>query len=66
MELKTGITLSKGFWVIIPHRRKEVYIEISDNGYIDIWNYKSGVHYYTIVNREFYVMMFQLASVLNN
>ena len=52
VELKTGIKLSKGFWGIMPHRHKELYIDISDNGYIDIWDYKSGEHYYSIKKKK--------------
>lgn len=64
VELNTGFTLSNGFRFDKPY--KEVYIEMYANGDINIWNYKSGSLEYIIINAEFYVMMFQLACVLNN
>lgn len=66
VEFKTGIKLSKGFWAIIPHRRKEVYIEICSSRVIDIWDYESGDVEHIIADKELYVTMFQLACALNN
>lgn len=65
MELSIGITLSNGFWLNKSYH-KEVYIEISESGDIDTWDYKSGKHEYTIKKEEIYIMMFKLAWVLNN
>lgn len=65
MELNIGIRLSNGFWLNKSYN-KEAYIEISNNGDIDIWDYKNGKHDYTIRKQEVYVMMFQLAWTLNN
>lgn len=65
VEFNSGIKLSNGFWVYAS-ARKELYVEISDNGDIDVWDYKSGKHDYTIGKKEVYVMMFHLAWILNN
>ena len=64
VELNTGVILSNGFRLDKPY--KEVYIEMDDNGDINIWDYKNGSLVYIIINAALYVMMFELACVLNN
>ena len=64
VELSTGFTLSNGFRLDKPY--KEVYIEMDDNGDINIWDYKNGSLVYIIINAALYVMTFELACVLNN
>lgn len=64
VELNTGFILSNGFRLDKPY--KEVYIEMADNGDINIWDYKSGSLEYIIINEALYVMMFGLACILNN
>lgn len=65
-ELKSGIKLSKGFWINKNYHNKELYIETYDSGEIAIWNYESADLLYHIPKKEVYVMMFELAWALNN
>ena len=64
-NLITGLGFQTDFWVY-KSDNKQAYIEISNNGDIDIWDYKEGKHDYSIEKQEVYVMMFQLAWALNN
>lgn len=64
VELSGGARLTKGFWVAMHD--KEVYIETYGSGEIAIWNFRDEDLLYYIPKKEFYEMMFQLGSVLNN
>lgn len=55
VKLQNGFQFSNG-----------IYIEVTNNGNIEIWNVTKRKHKFTINKSETYIMMFQLGWCLEN
>lgn len=65
VELNNGIKLGTGFYVEKNYLNR-VYVEICEDGSINVWEPTTCSYLYTINKKETYVMMFELAWCLNN
>lgn len=64
-ELRNNVKVGVGF-IIKKSSKCYLYVETCDNGDIKVYNTSTGKCLYLIKKAEVYIMMFQLASVINN
>ena len=62
VEFKNGVSVTNGFSM----EDHDIYIEISDKGDINVWRCSTGEYMFEIKKQPVYIMMFQLAWIIEN
>lgn len=64
VEFSNGIRIRKCFRVE-RHLGEIVYVEITDNGELEVWG-EACNHLFTVRKKEIFLMMFELGWILND